>query len=164
MSAVQLRLPQTVLGAAEVSLLSSIAWSTSPGTTVKKAAYQRPATFTLTQVGSWDPTADAPTVTFSWTQTADSGMPVGAIAMPMGSSSPAWKPLTQAVRVAGHGKRTVKIHVVAVRVDASLEEGWFYEGAGIYLYNARSSDAAARTQWERAQSVLAGYDGFEFEI
>jgi len=30
--------------------------------------------------------------------------------------------------------------------------------SGIYLYNARSSDAAARTQFERAQSVLAAYD------
>ncbi|WP_305096006.1 sensor histidine kinase [Croceibacterium aestuarii] len=30
--------------------------------------------------------------------------------------------------------------------------------AGIYLYNARNSDALARNQWERAQSVLAAYD------
>ena len=30
--------------------------------------------------------------------------------------------------------------------------------AGIYLYNSRTSDAAARNQFERAQSVLAAYD------
>lgn len=30
--------------------------------------------------------------------------------------------------------------------------------AGIYLYNARSSDALALSQWERAQSVLTAYD------
>jgi len=30
--------------------------------------------------------------------------------------------------------------------------------AGIYLYNARNSDAPALSQWERAQSVLAAYD------
>ena len=30
--------------------------------------------------------------------------------------------------------------------------------AGIYLYNARSSDGLAFTQWERAQSVLQAYD------
>ena len=29
---------------------------------------------------------------------------------------------------------------------------------GVYLYNARNSDAAARLQWERAQSVLEAYD------
>jgi two-component system, NtrC family, nitrogen regulation sensor histidine kinase NtrY len=29
--------------------------------------------------------------------------------------------------------------------------------AGIYLYNARNSDAPALSQWERAQGVLAGY-------
>jgi two-component system nitrogen regulation sensor histidine kinase NtrY len=29
--------------------------------------------------------------------------------------------------------------------------------AGIYLYNARNSNAPALSQWERAQSVLAGY-------
>jgi two-component system nitrogen regulation sensor histidine kinase NtrY len=30
--------------------------------------------------------------------------------------------------------------------------------AGVYLYNARSSDALALSQWERARSVLADYD------
>ena len=48
--------------------------------------------------------------------------------------------------------------VVAVRQDRIEAVTPIDEGAGIYLYNARSSDAAARTQWERAQSVLAGYD------
>ncbi len=30
--------------------------------------------------------------------------------------------------------------------------------AGIYLYNARNSDALALNQWQRAQIVLAAYD------
>ena len=48
--------------------------------------------------------------------------------------------------------------VVDVRQDRIEAVTPIDRDSGIYLYNARSSDAAAMTQWERAQSVLAAYD------
>ena len=48
--------------------------------------------------------------------------------------------------------------VVALRQDRIEAVTPIDRVAGIYLYNARSSDAESRTQWERAESVLAAYD------
>lgn len=52
-------------------------------------------------------------------------------------------------------------NVVAVRVDASLEEGWFYEGAGIYrhvwLHKTAPLHLARHGTWVRTD--LAGDDG-----
>lgn len=48
--------------------------------------------------------------------------------------------------------------VVALRHDRVEAVTPIDRDAGIYLYNARSSDAAARNQFERAQSVLKAYD------
>ena len=48
--------------------------------------------------------------------------------------------------------------VVALRQDRIEAVTPIDRVAGIFLYNARSSDAESRTPWERAESVLAAYD------
>jgi two-component system nitrogen regulation sensor histidine kinase NtrY len=53
------------------------------------------------------------------------------------------------------GGEDVVVTATADRIEAVTP---IDRAAGIYLYNARNSDAAALSQWKRAQSVLQSYD------
>ncbi|WP_336977191.1 ATP-binding protein [Altererythrobacter fulvus] len=48
--------------------------------------------------------------------------------------------------------------VVSAREDRVEAVAAIDRGAGIYLYNARKSDATALSQWKRAQSVVSTYE------
>lgn len=57
-------------------------------------------------------------------------------------------------------------NVISVRCDASLEEGWYYEGAGIYrnVYLIRTPQLAARQHGVKTLQSYEGKDGFRLDI
>jgi len=84
---------------------------------------------------------------------ADGGMVIPAIVVPEDGEI-----AKRAVADALPELRAGEGVVVALRQDRIEAVTPIDRDAGIYLYNARSSDAESRTQWERAESVLAAYD------